>query len=185
MEALLVSLLVVAVGEMGDKTQLLALVLAARFRRTLPIVLGILVATLANHTVAGLLGAWVRQAIPAAYLRGLLVASFLAVALWMLVPERQTQTDASPPGRLGVFAFTAFAFFMTEIGDKTQIATVVLAARFENLWAVIAGTTLGMLAADVPVVLLGRAVAARLPLRALRIVAAALFALLAVVTLLA
>ena len=168
---------------MGDKTQLLALVLAARFQRTLPIVLGILVATIANHTLAGLVGAWVRQAVPATYLRWLLAASFLAVALWMLVPDRQVERETSLPGRLGVFAFSTLAFFMAEIGDKTQIATVVLAARFDNLWAVIAGTTLGILAADVPVVLLGRAAASRVPMTTLRIAAAALFALLAVVTL--
>jgi putative Ca2+/H+ antiporter (TMEM165/GDT1 family) len=185
MDAFLVSLLVVAVGEMGDKTQLLALVLAARFLRPLPIMLGILVATLANHILAALLGAWVRQIVPAMYLRGLLAASFLAVALWTLVPNRPLERDAVLPGRLGVFALSAFAFFMAEMGDKTQIATVVLAARFGNLWAVIAGSTLGILAADIPVVLLGRAATSRLPLRALRIAAAALFTLLAVVTLVA
>jgi putative Ca2+/H+ antiporter (TMEM165/GDT1 family) len=185
MEAFLVSLLVVAIGEMGDKTQLLALVLAARFRRPLPIVFGILAATLANHTLAGLVGAWVRQVVPAEYLRWLLGASFLAVAVWALVPDRRDERDPGLSSRLGVFAITAFAFFFAEIGDKTQIATVVLAARFDNLFAVIAGTTLGMLAADVPVVLLGRAAAARIPMRALRVVAAGLFALLAMVALVA
>jgi Ca2+/H+ antiporter, TMEM165/GDT1 family len=183
MEAFLVSLLVVAVGEMGDKTQLLALVLAARFQRTLPIVLGILVATLVNHTLAGLVGAWVRQTVPATYLRWLLAASFLAVALWALVPDRPAVRDAKLPGRFGVFAFSATAFFLAEIGDKTQIATAALAARFDDLLAVIAGTTLGMLTADVPVVLLGRAAAARIPLRALRVAAAGLFTLLALLTL--
>ncbi|HEV3240230.1 MAG TPA: TMEM165/GDT1 family protein [Casimicrobiaceae bacterium] len=185
MEAFLVSLLVVAVGEMGDKTQFLALVLAARFRRALPIVCGIFVAALANHTLAGLVGAGVRQAVPATYLRWLLAASFLAVALWALVPERQNGRDAVLPSRLGVFSFTVLAFFLAEIGDKTQIATIVLAARFDNLFAVIAGTTLGMLAADVPVVWLGHAAASRIPLRALRLAAAGLFAVLAVVTLFA
>lgn len=185
MDAFLVSLLVVAVGEIGDKTQLLALVLAARFRRTLPIALGIFVATVANHTLAGLVGVWLRQAVPTTYLRGLLAASFLAVAVWMLVPERQVEREAQLPNRLGVFLFTTFAFFMAEIGDKTQIATVVLAARFDSLLPVIAGSTLGILAADVPVILLGRAAASRVPLRVLRIAAAVMFAILALVTLVA
>jgi len=183
MEAFLVSLLVVAAGEIGDKTQLLALVLAARFRRPLPIVFGMLVATLANHALAGLVGAWVRQALAATALRWLLAASFFAVALWALVPDRHDERDTKLPSRLGVFAFTATTFFLAEFGDKTQIATVVLAARFDNLLAVIAGSTLGMLAVDVPLVLLGRAGASRLPLAALRIAAAGLFALLGVMTL--
>jgi putative Ca2+/H+ antiporter (TMEM165/GDT1 family) len=185
MEALLVSIVVVAVGEIGDKTQLLALLLAARFRRPAPIVLGILVATLANHALAGLVGAWVRQIVPATYLRWLLAASFLAVALWALKPDRLDAQEAGPSSRLGVFAVTVIAFFLTEIGDKTQIATVVLAAKFNDLVAVIAGTTLGMLIADVPVVYLGRVAAARIPLRTVRVVAAALFAVLAVVALVA
>jgi putative Ca2+/H+ antiporter (TMEM165/GDT1 family) len=185
MEAFLVSLLVVAVGEMGDKTQLLALVLAARFRRAVPIVCGIFVATLANHALAGLVGAGIRQVIPATYLRWLLAASFLAVALWALVPERHDGQDVGLPSRLGVFTFTVLAFFLAEIGDKTQIATMVLAARFDNLFAVIAGTTLGMLVADVPVVWLGHTAAPRIPMRALRLAAAGLFAVLAVVTLFA
>jgi putative Ca2+/H+ antiporter (TMEM165/GDT1 family) len=185
MEALLVSIVVVAVGEIGDKTQLLALLLAARFRRPLPIVLGILVATLANHALAGLVGAWVRQIVPAAYLRWLLAASFLAVALWALKPDRLDTHEAAPASRLGVFAVTVIAFFLAEIGDKTQIATMILAAKFNDLAAVIAGTTLGMLVADVPVVYVGRAAAGRIPLRAVRIIAATLFAVLAVVALVA
>lgn len=185
MNAFLVSLLVVAVGEMGDKTQLLALVLAARFRQPLPIMLGIAVATITNHTLAGMLGAWVRQAVPAADLRWLLAASFLAVALWALKPERPVPSEAKLPGRFGVFTFSTLAFFLAEIGDKTQIATVVLAARYDNLFAVIAGSTLGILAADAPAVLLGRAAASRLPLVALRLTAATLFAALALLTLLA
>jgi len=183
MEAFLLSTLVVAVGEVGDKTQLLSLLLAARFRRPAPIVLGILVATLANHTLAGLIGAWVRQVVPAALLRWLLAASFLAVALWALKPDRLEEKQSATTSRFGVFSITCISFFLAEIGDKTQIATVVLAAQFNDLVAVIAGTTLGMLIADVPVVLLGRAVAARIPLRVVRVIAAALFALLAVLTL--
>jgi len=183
MEAFLVSIVVVAVSEIGDKTQLLALVLAARLRKPLPIVLGILVATLFNHTLAGMVGAWVRAAVPAPYLRWLVAASFFAVALWALKPDR---IDAEPSSsRWGAFAVTAVAFFLAEFGDKTQIATVVLAAQFGNLVAVVAGTTLGMLVADVPAVLLGNAAAIRVPMRLVRYVAAGLFALLGVVALLA
>ncbi len=147
MEALLVSILVVAAGEIGDKTQLLALLLAARFRRTAPIVLRILVATLANHALAGLVGVWVREIVPATYLRWLLAASFLAVALWALKPDRLDDDYTGPLSRLGVFAVTVIAFFLAEMGDKTQIATVMLAAKFNDLVAVVAGTTLGMLVA--------------------------------------
>ena len=183
MEAFLVSIVVVAVSEIGDKTQLLALVLAARLRKPLPIVLGILVATLFNHTLAGMVGAWVRAAVPAPYLRWLVAASFFAVALWALKPDR---IDAEPSSsRWGAFAVTAVAFFLAEFGDKTQIATAVLAAQFGNLVAVVAGTTLGMLVADVPAVLLGNAAAIRVPMRLVRYVAAGLFALLGVVALLA
>jgi Ca2+/H+ antiporter, TMEM165/GDT1 family len=180
MEAFAVSIVVVAMSEIGDKTQLLSLLLAARLRKPLPIVLGILVATLANHTLAGIVGAWVREVVPAQYLRWLLVASFFAVALWALKPDR-IDAESVPAGRFGAFVITVVAFFLAEIGDKTQIATVMLAAHFGNLVAVVAGTTIGMLLADVPVVLLGNAVAARLPLRPIRYVAASLFALLGVV----
>ncbi len=180
MEALLVSLVVVAVGEIGDKTQLLALVLAARFRRPVPIICGIVVATLVNHTLAGLLGAWVRAAVPPDTLRMLLVASFFAMALWALKPDT-VDTGSAPPGRYGAFAVTVVAFFIAETGDKTQIATVVLAAQFDNLVAVVAGTTLGMLIADVPAVIVGSAAAHRLPLRLVRYVAAGLFAVLGIV----
>jgi putative Ca2+/H+ antiporter (TMEM165/GDT1 family) len=183
MEALLVSLAVVAVAEIGDKTQLLALLLAARFRRPLPIVLGILTATLANHTLAGLAGAWVRHNVPPEYLRWLLAVSFLAVAVWALVPDREQGAEAELPHGSAVFAATFIAFFLTEIGDKTQIATVMLAAQFDNLVSVVAGTTLGMLAADVPAVYFGRIATARIPLRAVRMVAAALFAVLALAAL--
>ena len=184
MDAFLISILVVAIGEIGDKTQLLALVLAARFRRPLPIVLGILVATLANHALAGALGAWVRALVPAAALRWLVAASFLAVALWALKPDRIDERQDNEKPTLGVFAVTVIAFFLAEIGDKTQIATMLLAAQFNNLIAVVAGTTLGMLLADVPVVFLGKAAATRIPLRLVRLVAAGLFAALAIVAVL-
>jgi putative Ca2+/H+ antiporter (TMEM165/GDT1 family) len=184
MEAFLVSIVVVAVGEIGDKTQLLTLMLAARFRRPLPIVLGILVATLANHALAGALGAWLRALVPAAALRWLVAASFLAVALWALKPDRIDEPRDHEKRTLGVFAVTVVAFFLAEIGDKTQIATMLLAAQFDNLIAVVAGTTLGMLLADVPVVFLGQAAAARIPLRLVRLIAAGLFAALAIVAVL-
>jgi Ca2+/H+ antiporter, TMEM165/GDT1 family len=180
MEAFLVSLVVVAIGEIGDKTQLLALVLAARFRQPVPIICGILVATLVNHALAGLLGAWVRAAVPPDTLRLLLVASFFAVALWALKPDK-LETEPAPTGKYGAFAVTVVAFFIAETGDKTQIATVVLAAQFDNLVAVVAGTTLGMLIADVPAVIVGSAAAHRLPLRLVRYVAAGLFAVLGIV----
>ena len=185
MEAFLVSLVLVAAGEIGDKTQLLALLLAARFRHRSAIVLGILVATLANHTLAGLLGAWLRNLVPTEWLRWLIAASFIAMALWALKSDRLEERRHQDGGPWKVFAVTATTFFMVEMGDKTQLATVALAAQFANLPAVIAGTTMGMLVADVPVVWLGRAIAAKISLRGARFVAAALFVALALVALLA
>jgi len=185
MDAFLVSTVVVALGEIGDKTQLLALMLAARLRKPVPIILGIVVATLFNHTLAGLAGAWVRALVPAMYLRWLLALSFLIVALWALKPDRIDDDAPVSYTHLGAFMVTVVAFFLAEIGDKTQIATVMLAARYDNLVAVVAGTTLGMLIADAPVVLIGKLAANRIPFKAVRIVAAALFAALALLTLLA
>jgi Ca2+/H+ antiporter, TMEM165/GDT1 family len=185
LEALLVSTAVVAVGELGDKTQLLSLVLAARFQKPWPIVAGILVATLANHALAGLAGNWVRSVVPEDVLRWLLALSFFAVAAWALKPDKLDDDDAPPASRWGVFAATTVAFFIAEIGDKTQIATVMLAARFESLAAVVLGTTLGMLIVNVPTVFLGNAASAKIPFRLVRIVAAALFAGLGVWVLLA
>ena len=176
LETLLVSTAVVAIGELGDKTQLLSLVLAARFQKPWPIVAGILVATLANHALAGLAGNWVRGAVSADVLRWLLALSFFAVAAWALKPDKLDDDDAPPASRWGVFAATTVAFFIAEIGDKTQIATVMLAAKFESLAAVVVGTTLGMLIVNVPTVFLGNAASARIPFRLVRIVAAALFA---------
>ncbi|HTS20498.1 MAG TPA: TMEM165/GDT1 family protein [Casimicrobiaceae bacterium] len=185
MEAFLVSMLVVAAGEMGDKTQLLALLLATRFRSRGAIVLGILAATLANHTLAGALGVWLRGRAPVDGLRWIIAATFLAMALWALKADRLDEHPREARGPLGVFAVTAASFFMVEMGDKTQIATVALAAQFDNLQAVVAGTTLGMLVADVPIVWLGRAIAAKISLRAARLFAAALFAALALVAIFA
>ena len=182
MEAFLVSTLVVAVGEIGDKTQLLALLLAARFRKPVPIILGILVATLANHTVAGLVGAWVSANLAPETLRWGLGLSFLAIAVWALKPDK---IDESPStlGRYGVFLVTLVAFFLAEIGDKTQLATVALAAKYQMLPAVVAGTTLGMLIADVPAVFIAQAASPKIPFKAVRYIAAALFAALGVAAL--
>jgi putative Ca2+/H+ antiporter (TMEM165/GDT1 family) len=175
-EAFLVSTGVVALGEMGDKTQLLALVLAARFRRPLPIVAGIFVATLFNHGAAGALGTWLTRVVNPAWMRWGLGASFIAVALWMLVPDRAEETEGRGSGRLGVFGITVLTFFLAEMGDKTQIATVMLAARYDSLAWVVAGTTLGMMIADVPAVLLGERALRRLPIAWVHRIAAVIFA---------
>lgn len=175
MEAFIVSALVVAVSEIGDKTQLLALLLAARFRQPVPIILGIFAATLLNHSAAALLGQWIRTSVSPLALRWGLAVSFFAIALWALRADALEQRRADL-GRYGAFAVTFVAFFLAEIGDKTQLATVALAARFGSLGAVVAGTTAGMLIADAPAVLLAEKAARRIPFRVLRYVAAALFA---------
>jgi putative Ca2+/H+ antiporter (TMEM165/GDT1 family) len=175
--AAVVSTGTVALAEIGDKTQLLALLLAARFRKPWPIVAGILLATLLNHALAGWLGALVAQWLQPDVLRWIVVASFAAIALWTLKPD--TLDDGETLPARGAFIATTLAFFVAEIGDKTQIATVLLAAKYHPLWQVVAGTTAGMLLANVPVVLLGSRFADRLPLKAARHVAAAVFALLA------
>ena len=178
METLLLSAAGVAIAEIGDKTQLLSLLLAARYRRFWPIASGILVATLLNHALAAWFGAMVANWLSPDALRWLVAASFLAVALWALKPDA-IDADAAPPPRYGAFVTTLIAFFFAEIGDKTQIATVVLAAQYTPLWAVITGTTIGMLVANLPVIALGARFADRLPLRAARWATAALFAALA------
>lgn len=172
----LVSAGTVALAEIGDKTQLLALLLAARFRKPLPIVAGMLAATLLNHALAGWLGAEAAQWLTPDVLRWIVVASFLGIAAWSLKPD--TLDDVSIPAR-GAFVATLIAFFLAEIGDKTQVATVLLAAKYHPLWQVVAGTTMGMLLANVPVVILGSRFANRLPLRGARIAAAVLFLVLA------
>jgi len=183
MDAFLISTGLVALAEIGDKTQLLAFVLAARFRRSVPIVLGILAATLLNHALAGALGTWVTRTVDPTILRWVLAFSFVAMALWALFPDR---LDGDPEAKdgvhtgLGVFWVTAVAFFFAEMGDKTQIATVALAARFDAPLTVVIGTTLGMLIANVPAVVVGHKLADRLPLRVVRGVAAAMFLALAV-----
>jgi Ca2+/H+ antiporter, TMEM165/GDT1 family len=180
MEALLVSIGIVALAEIGDKTQLLTLVLAARYKKPWPIVAGIFVATLANHAIAGAVGAWLTHAIGPDIMRWILAVSFLAMAGWMLIPDK-LDADAGASARVrGVFATTTLVFFLVEIGDKTQIATVALAARFDALAAVVAGTTVGMLLANAPVAFFGDAIAKRLPVRAVHIAAALVFAALGV-----
>jgi putative Ca2+/H+ antiporter (TMEM165/GDT1 family) len=185
MQAFLVSTGIVALAEMGDKTQLLALVLAARFRKPWPIVLGILVATLANHAMAGALGAWITTVISPQTLRWILAASFMAMALWMLIPDKldENAVDGKLP-RFGVFGTTTLLFFLAEMGDKTQIATVMLAARYDAWAWVVAGTTLGMMLANAPVVWLGARITRLVPLRVVHIVSALIFAGLGVAALL-
>lgn len=183
LEAFAVSAGVVALGEIGDKTQLLTLILAARFRRPVPIIAGILVATLLNHATAAALGAWVQHAVPAEWLRIGLGVSFLAVAAWALKPDEAPDDTLPQASAFGVFGITATAFFLAEMGDKTQIATVMLAAQFGAPVTVTAGTTLGMLIADLPAVWLGDKLLARLPLVWIRRGAAAVFALLGVLVL--
>jgi len=183
LEAFLVSTGIVALGEMGDKTQLLALLLAAKFRRPVPIILGILVATLVNHALAGAVGDWIARALGPDVLRWVIGGSFIAMAVWMLIPDK---IDGAEGGhqRFGVFGTTVIAFFLAEMGDKTQIATVALAARYTDLVAVVAGTTLGMMIANVPAVLLGDVVAKKVSMTLVHGIAAAIFAVLGVLTLL-
>ena len=183
LQAFLASTGIVALAEIGDKTQLLAFLLAARFRKPLPIIAGILAATLVNHGLAGALGGWIMGVLSPDVLRWVLGLSFLAVAVWTLIPDRIEQ-EPGLTTRFGVFGVTLIAFFLAEMGDKTQIATVVLAAHYAAPLLVVIGTTLGMLIADVPAVFIGGSLAARLPMRLIRLLAAALFALLGAATLL-
>lgn len=185
MEAFLVSTGVVALGEMGDKTQLLAFLLAAKFKRPLPIILGVLTATLVNHTAAGALGAWIAQALGPDILRWVIGVGFLAMAGWMLIPDKMDEESAGEGmGRFGVFGTTVISFFLAEMGDKTQIATVALAARYDTLVPVVAGTTLGMMLADVPAVFLGDRIAQKVNMRLVHGISALIFAVLGVLTLL-
>lgn len=185
MESLLVSLAVVTAAEIGDKTQLLALLLAAKFRKPIPITLGILVATIANHGLAAWAGIEVAHWIGPETMRWIIGLSFIAMAAWTLVPDKMDDDDQPKTWeRAGAFVATTIAFFLVEIGDKTQIATVALGARFGDLLMVTTGTTLGMLIADVPAVFVGNAMAERVPLKLVRMVAALLFAALGVAALL-
>jgi putative Ca2+/H+ antiporter (TMEM165/GDT1 family) len=179
LESLFVPTLIVALAEIGDKTQLLALLLAARFRKPWPIIWGIVAATLANHFAAGAVGAWVASFFSTATLAWTLAASFAAVALWTLVPDKLDDDEESGLKKYGPFVTTLIAFFLAEMGDKTQVATVMLAAQYPHFVLVVLGTTLGMLIANVPVVLAGNFAADRLPLTLIRRLAAAAFAALA------
>ncbi|WP_168074735.1 TMEM165/GDT1 family protein [Caulobacter sp. SSI4214] len=180
MEALLASTLVVAIAEIGDKTQLLAIILATRFKKPVPIILGILVATLFNHALAATVGYWVSDFLSGAWFKWALAVSFIAMAAWALIPDKADDEEQKEPGRYGVFLTTAVAFFLVEMGDKTQIATVALGAKFHSIAWVAAGTTLGMMLANVPAVYLGEAATKIVPLKYVRMGAAAIFLLLGV-----
>ena len=182
MEPFLISTGVVALGEIGDKTQLLALLLAARFRRPIPIILGIFVATVLNHALAGMVGETVARFLGPDVLRWVIGVSFLAMAAWMLVPDEIDETEGGVQ-RFGVFGTTVIAFFLAEMGDKTQIATVALAARYSDLVQVVLGTTFGMMLANVPAVLLGDRAARAIPMKLVHAIAAGIFAVLGVLTL--
>lgn len=180
MEALLISIGIVALAEIGDKTQLLTLVLAARYRKPWPIVAGIFVATLLNHGLAGALGAWLTTLIGPGAMRWILGASFIAMAVWILIPDKLDDNTGDSRRLGGVFLTTTVVFFFVEIGDKTQIATVALSARFDSLSAVVLGTTIGMMLANAPVAFFGEALSRRLPVKLVHRIAAAVFALLGI-----
>jgi putative Ca2+/H+ antiporter (TMEM165/GDT1 family) len=183
-EALLISTGIVALAEIGDKTQLLAFLLAARFKKPLPIIAGIFCATVVNHGLAGALGAWITASLSPDILRWVLGVSFLGMAAWTLIPDKIEDDEGDMGGRWGVFGATLIAFFLAEMGDKTQIATVAMAAHFPDPVLVVVGTTLGMLIADVPAVFVGDRLSAKIPMRLVHGIAAALFAVLGVATLL-
>ncbi|VTU13791.1 hypothetical protein SRS16CHR_00767 [Variovorax sp. SRS16] len=182
MEAFLVSTGIVALAEIGDKTQLLAFILAAKFRKPVPIILGILTATIANHSAAGALGAWITTVVGPEILRWVLGVSFIAMAGWTLIPDKFDESEAKF-GHFGVYGTTVLAFFLAEMGDKTQIATVALAAQYHSFFTVVAGTTLGMMIADGPAVLLGDRIANRMPVKLVHRIAAVIFLILGVATL--
>ncbi|NMG29157.1 TMEM165/GDT1 family protein [Aromatoleum evansii] len=183
LEAFSVSTGIVALAEIGDKTQLLAFMLAARFRKPWPIIAGIFVATIANHAFAGAVGTWVTTVLGPDVLRWVLGLSFIAMAVWMMIPDKLDEDEITVP-KFGVFATTVVAFFLAEMGDKTQIATVALAAQYGAFAAVVTGTTLGMMIANVPAVLAGNGIAQRLPVRLIHGVAASIFAVLGIAALL-
>lgn len=184
MEALLISTGIVALAEIGDKTQLLAFILAARFKKPIPIIFGILIATLLNHAMAGALGAFIVKIISPIYLRYILGVSFIAMAIWILIPDKIEDDENQIASRFGVFITTLIAFFMAEMGDKTQIATVAMAAKFNSTILVVVGTTLGMMIANVPAVYLGEKLAGKIPLKLVHGICAAIFGILGVLTLL-
>jgi putative Ca2+/H+ antiporter (TMEM165/GDT1 family) len=183
MESLLVSTGVVALAEIGDKTQLLAFILAARFKKPVPIILGILVATLINHGLAGALGAWITSAVTPEILRWVLGLSFIGMAIWTMIPDKIEDEETKVAQKFGVFGATLITFFLAEMGDKTQIATVAMAAHYAAPLMVVIGTTLGMLIADVPAVLIGDKLANKIPMKLVHSIAAAIFAILGIATL--
>jgi putative Ca2+/H+ antiporter (TMEM165/GDT1 family) len=184
MEALFISTGVVALAEIGDKTQLLAFILAARFKQPLPIILGILCATIVNHGLAGYVGAWITAHLSPGVLRWILGLSFLGMAIWTMIPDKIEEEETQVAKRFGVFGATLITFFLAEMGDKTQLATVALAAHYATPVLVVVGTTLGMLIADVPAVFVGSTLAARIPMTLVHSIAAGIFALLGIATLL-
>ena len=184
MESLLVSTGVVALAEIGDKTQLLAFLLAARFKKPLPIIAGILLATLVNHGLAGAVGAWITTTVSPEVLRWALGASFIAMAVWTLIPDEIEEDESQIARRFGVFGATLITFFLAEMGDKTQIATIAMAARYEDALLVVAGTTLGMMISNVPAVFAGDKLANKIPMKLVHGIAAGVFAILGVATLL-
>ena len=183
MEALYVSTGVIALAEIGDKTQLLAFILAARFKKPLPIIAGILAATLLNHGLAGAFGAWITTVISPEVMRWVLGGSFLGMAIWTLIPDKIEEEETQIASKLGVFGATFVTFFLAEMGDKTQIATVAMAAHYAAPFLVIMGTTLGMLIADVPAVFVGNKFAARIPMKLVHSIAAGIFAVMGLLTL--
>jgi Ca2+/H+ antiporter, TMEM165/GDT1 family len=184
MEALYISTGVVALAEMGDKTQLLAFILAARFKKPVPIILGILLATLVNHGLAGVFGAWITSVVSPETMRWVLGLSFITMAIWTLIPDKIEEEETQVAQKLGVFGATLVTFFLAEMGDKTQIATVALAAHYGAPLLVVIGTTLGMLVADVPAVFVGNKFADKIPMKLVHSIAAGIFALMGVLTLL-
>ena len=182
-QAFIVSTSVVALAEMGDKTQLLSLILAARYRKPMPIVLGILVATLLNHAIAGALGAWLSSLMRPEVLNWVMAAAFIAMGLWILVPDKLDEDDvAVPKQQMGVFFATVVAFFLAEMGDKTQFATIALAAQYSDVLSLVLGTTLGMMMANAPAVYLGNRFAQRLPTKIIHMIAAIIFIAIGVLT---
>jgi putative Ca2+/H+ antiporter (TMEM165/GDT1 family) len=183
MESLLISCGVVALAEIGDKTQLLALILAARFKKPTPIILGILAATIANHGLAGAVGAWISATVSPDILRWILSLSFIGMAIWTMIPDKIEEEETQIATKFGVFSATLITFFLAEMGDKTQVATVALAAHYAVPLLVVLGTTLGMLIADVPAVFVGDKLANKIPMRVVHSIAAAIFAILGFATL--
>jgi Ca2+/H+ antiporter, TMEM165/GDT1 family len=183
MESILVSTGVVALAEIGDKTQLLAFILAARFKKPVPIILGIFAATLVNHGLAGAIGAWITSTLSPEILRWALGLSFLAMAIWTMIPDKIEEEETQVARKFSVFGATVITFFLAEMGDKTQVATVAMAAHYAAPLMVVVGTTLGMLIADVPAVFTGDKLASKIPMKLVHSIAAAIFAFLGVITL--